>query len=508
MRHAPRERYHGPLPAHTTRTPATGPTPTSAADGRFMMRTKIPNGIVTSEQVRFLGNTIAKYGEEGCADITTRQNFQFRGVQLPDVPEILEGLQAVGLSTIQSGLDNVRNPVGSPLAGIDPHEIFDTRALVKSINDFTVNMGRGNPEIGNLPRKWNVCVVGSHDLYEHPHINDLAFVPAKKDGRLGFNVWVGGLLTATRRARAAGSRLNCVRALCVAGPRTRERPACARSRGAAPSETRLIIPSAPQVRGELGARRVGPRGRRRGRHLGGPHDVPRLRRPPEPPEGAHDVARGADGRRDVPGGGGAPHHGGQDGARGAGPGRQDLGAPQLLRCPQAEAGGPQLGRLQRARWPLPGELGAARPLPAAARLWHVLPPRSRPSSSRSRAPAHLRRRLPPPPPQPEDMLAMADIAERYGSGEIRLTVEQNIIFPNVPDSKVEAMLKEPLLQKFTPFPGKVMSGLVACTGQQFCGFAQVETKRNAWQARQAPRATPPPAPPRPPRAWHRRRWVD
>lgn len=103
---------------------------------------------------------------------------------------------------------------------------------------------------------------------------------------------------------------------------------------------------------------------------------------------------------------------------------------------------------------------------------------------------------------------MADIAERYGSGEIRLTVEQNIIFPNVPDSKVEAMLKEPLLQKFTPFPGKVMSGLVACTGQQFCGFAQVETKRNAWQARQAPRATPPPAPPRPPRAWHRRRWVD
>lgn len=53
---------------------------------------------------------------------------------------------------------------------------------------------------------------------------------------------------------------------------------------------------------------------------------------------------------------------------------------------------------------------------------------------------------------------MADIAEKYGSGEIRLTVEQNIIFPNVPDAMVDAMLKEPLLAKFTPFPGKVMAG--------------------------------------------------
>lgn len=167
-----------------------------------MMRTKIPNGIVTSAQIRFLGEVTAKYGEEGCADITTRQNFQLRGITLPDVPEILEGMAAVGLNTVQSGLDNVRNPVGSPLAGIDPHEIYDTRALVSAINAFTVNEGRGNPEVSNLPRKWNVCVVGTHDLFEHPHINDLAFVPAMKEGKLGFNVWVGGLLTATRRAAA------------------------------------------------------------------------------------------------------------------------------------------------------------------------------------------------------------------------------------------------------------------------------------------------------------------
>ena len=52
------------------------------------------------------------------------------------------------------------------------------------------------------PRKWNVCVVGSHDLFEHPHINDLAYMPANKDGRFGFNLLVGGFFSAKRCAEA------------------------------------------------------------------------------------------------------------------------------------------------------------------------------------------------------------------------------------------------------------------------------------------------------------------
>lgn len=48
------------------------------------------------------------------------------------------------------------------------------------------------------PRKWNVCVVGTHDLYEHPHINDLAYMPANKDGRFGFNILVGGFFSPKR----------------------------------------------------------------------------------------------------------------------------------------------------------------------------------------------------------------------------------------------------------------------------------------------------------------------
>lgn len=52
------------------------------------------------------------------------------------------------------------------------------------------------------PRKWNVAVVGTHDLFEHPHINDLAYMPATKDGRFGFNILVGGFFSPKRCAEA------------------------------------------------------------------------------------------------------------------------------------------------------------------------------------------------------------------------------------------------------------------------------------------------------------------
>uniref|UniRef100_A0A0E0GCC3 Ferredoxin--nitrite reductase, chloroplastic n=1 Tax=Oryza nivara TaxID=4536 RepID=A0A0E0GCC3_ORYNI len=165
--------------------------------GRFMMRLKLPNGVTTSEQTRYLASVIEAYGKDGCADVTTRQNWQIRGVTLPDVPAILDGLNAVGLTSLQSGMDNVRNPVGNPLAGIDPDEIVDTRSYTNLLSYITSNF-QGNPTITNLPRKWNVCVIGSHDLYEHPHINDLAYMPAVKDGKFGFNLLVGGFISPKR----------------------------------------------------------------------------------------------------------------------------------------------------------------------------------------------------------------------------------------------------------------------------------------------------------------------
>lgn len=81
--------------------------------------------------------------------------------------------------------------------------------------------------------------------------------------------------------------------------------------------------------------------------------------------------------------------------------------------------------------------------------------------------------------QADDMDELARLADTYGSGELRLTVEQNIIIPNVDNSRLEALLKEPSLEKFSPQPSILMKGLVACTGNQFCGQAIIETKARA-----------------------------
>lgn len=115
-----------------------------------MMRLKLPNGLTTSAQTRYLATVIKQYGEQGCADVTTRQNWQIRGVTLSDVPAILKGLDQVGLTSLQSGMDNVRNPVGNPLAGIDPLEIVDTRPYTNLLSQFITANSRGNPEFTNL----------------------------------------------------------------------------------------------------------------------------------------------------------------------------------------------------------------------------------------------------------------------------------------------------------------------------------------------------------------------
>jgi NAD(P)H-nitrite reductase large subunit len=79
------------------------------------------------------------------------------------------------------------------------------------------------------------------------------------------------------------------------------------------------------------------------------------------------------------------------------------------------------------------------------------------------------------------MRAVADLAERYGSGDLRLTPGQNLIIPNVPDHLLGAMTDEPILQELPFDPSPIMRGLVACTGNDYCGLALIETKGYAIQ---------------------------
>ena len=161
--------------------------------GKFMLRLRIPNGVLNSEQLEIVASIVARYGEDGSCDITTRQNLQLRGILISDLPEILHRIEEAGLSTIQSGFDNPRNVTGNPLAGIDPEEIIDTRPYTYQLEKYLTNYGAGNPDFSNLPRKWNTAVAGAKDNFLLH--NDIIFHPVELNGSIGFGVWVGGILS-------------------------------------------------------------------------------------------------------------------------------------------------------------------------------------------------------------------------------------------------------------------------------------------------------------------------
>ncbi|HXY24787.1 MAG TPA: hypothetical protein VEI73_09060 [Candidatus Acidoferrum sp.] len=161
------------------------PTP-----GKFMMRIRMPNGFATSGQLRTIAELSRRIGD-GVVDITTRQQIELRGFTLDTVPEIWEKLRGVDLRSLQTGIDNVRNINGCALAGLHPHEWFDASPVVQDLDRLIVGTN-GNPEFTNLPRKFNITVTGCPDNCTHDESQDIALVPAKKAGRLGFNILVGG----------------------------------------------------------------------------------------------------------------------------------------------------------------------------------------------------------------------------------------------------------------------------------------------------------------------------
>ncbi|HSG06400.1 MAG TPA: (2Fe-2S)-binding protein, partial [Nitrospiria bacterium] len=162
------------------------PTP-----GFFMLRVRIPNGIARSEQIRVLGEIAQWYGN-GKLDITTRQQVQIRNIRIEDVPKVFQDLRFAGLSSIQTGMDSVRNVTGCPVTGLNPSELVESAEIVNTFNSGFLN----NREFSNLPRKLNVAVTGCPDNCTHAESQDIALVPAAKeeDGVQlgGFNLLVGG----------------------------------------------------------------------------------------------------------------------------------------------------------------------------------------------------------------------------------------------------------------------------------------------------------------------------
>ncbi|MFN2389195.1 MAG: nitrite/sulfite reductase [Actinomycetota bacterium] len=160
-------------------------------DGYFMLRIRIPGGALSADQLDVIGRISVELGRD-VADITDRQNVQLHWIRIEDVPAIWEQLEAVGLSTTESCGDTPRNILGCPLAGIDASEVIDASHTVDAANARLV----GDPAFSNLPRKFKISISGcAHRCGQH-EVNDIGLVGATHpDGRVGFDLWVGGGLS-------------------------------------------------------------------------------------------------------------------------------------------------------------------------------------------------------------------------------------------------------------------------------------------------------------------------
>jgi ferredoxin-nitrite reductase len=362
--------------------------------GKFMLRMRLPNGVINSEQMRVLARAIERYGEEGTADITTRQSIQLRGIHLEDMPEIFTQFKTVGLTSIQSGMDNVRNLTGSPVAGIDPDELIDTREMNQLVQDMITNNGEGNYVFSNLPRKFNIAIEGARDNSIHAELNDLAFIPAYRDGVLGFNILVGGYLSAQRCAESIP--------LGVWVPATNEEVV---------DLARAVLTVYTENGATAGLRASRPKSR-----LMWLIDT----------WGSEKFRKSLE---------------------------QELGKTLADAAPTDEITQDKKDHLGVHAQKQPGYnyIGLHVPI------------------GRFTA---------------EPMFELARLAEVYGNGEIRLTVEQNVIIPHVADENVETFLSEPLLKEFSINPSTLTRSVISCTGARYCNFAVIETKERALQLAQ------------------------
>lgn len=357
--------------------------------GKFMLRLRIPNGILDSQKIRVLADIIQRYGDDGTADITTRQNLQLRGIRLEDIPEIFSKLKSVGLTSIQSGMDNVRNLTGSPVAGIDPDELIDTRVMNQKVQDMITNYGEGNYAFTNLPRKFNIAIEGARDNSIHAELNDLAFVPAYKNGVLGFNVLVGGYLSAQRCAESISMGVwlpaddedvvNLCRAILTVYSKTGAQEGLRENRGKARLMWLIEKWGLDKFRAEI---------------------------------------------------------------------EQEFGKPLADASPEDEITQDKKDHLG-------------------------VHPQKQPGYS------YVGLHIPMGRLDAEKMFELARLAEVYGNGEIRLTVEQNAIIPYIKDENIDTFLTEPLLEQFTINPSTLTRSVISCTGARYCNFAIIETKQRA-----------------------------
>ena len=394
------------VPGEVERLKWVGIYPQKQGGDAFMMRIKVPGGILTAEQTKVVGKIASDfaYGPvenphfgNNFLDITTRQDVQMHWLKMRDVPEIWRRLEDAGITTVQACGDSARNVLCCPVSGIGHEQVIDAYPVAQAISDYFT----GNREYANLPRKFKMSVTGCLEDCAQAEINDIGLLPARhEDGTIGFNLRVGGGLS--DGPRMASDIDVFVR----------------------PEDAVEITRGIAQVFGELGNREN--RWLARMRYLVQEIGPEQFREEIQKRVSVHLEPAGEDLTKHYRGDHVGVHPQRRGGSRKGGPGK-----------------------------------GGSRTAPTTpTNLYYVglNVPVGRMSG--------------------EQFEEAGRLAEEYG-GEVRLATDQNLIITGVPEERLDELLSEPLLERYSPNPGAFERGVVACTGSEFCRFGIVETKIRA-----------------------------
>jgi sulfite reductase beta subunit-like hemoprotein len=158
--------------------------------GYFMLRVKLPGGVLTPAKLRTIGEVSQRFGR-GYGELTTRQNIQLHWIELARLPEVLRILEAGGMTTVGACGDNVRAITGCPVAGLDGDELFEVQGLIDEATAFFIE----NRDYSDLPRKHKITISACPHQCNAPEIHCIALIGAPREGRPGFAVRVGGGLS-------------------------------------------------------------------------------------------------------------------------------------------------------------------------------------------------------------------------------------------------------------------------------------------------------------------------
>jgi ferredoxin-nitrite reductase len=181
---------------------------TAPTQDSYMCRLRLPNGILTAQQMRGVAGLAERFGG-GYAHVTTRANLQIREIGARDAPAVLMGLYELGIVNRGAGADNIRNVTGDATAGISAQELIDTRHLCRDMH-FTILNHR---EMYGLPRKFNIAFDGGGPIAVLEDTNDIGFTAVRvADGKplpagVYFRVALGGITGHGAFARDLGVAL-------------------------------------------------------------------------------------------------------------------------------------------------------------------------------------------------------------------------------------------------------------------------------------------------------------